>query len=403
MANITIQKPTDQPTGSFRLIDEIRANLSSTDFDHFWFIVAFAKQGPLLRLDAQIQAWTASGNTLEAIFGIDQAGTSKQALEYALASFSAVHLSHIPQGTYNPTFHPKIYFFKGPEKALGYVGSNNLTVGGTETNAETFVKFELDLPADNQLVLELEDCWNDALRISLPLNQFLLDQLVRSRQVIDEQLMHRLGALRKRSLRKQQGRTTATSQAPPSFPSILIKPPSSLPKLSFQRKKTKYPPQPVGPLPPPAMALPVVQALVIQIVPHNNGEVFLSKTAVNQNPAFFGWPFTGQTTPKFAHNPSYPQRVPDPVVNLNVYDSGGNLVVSYRSYDLNTVYYSKKSEIRITVPQDVVHNAPAYSILVMREAPQNTPRDYDIEIFAPGSTQFGQHLSVCNQKMGSVT
>src|SRR5207253_2874287 len=34
--------------------------------------------------------------------------------------------------------------------------------------------------------------------------------------------------------------------------------------------------------------------LVIQIIPHHNGEIFLSKNAVNQNPALFGFPFSGR-------------------------------------------------------------------------------------------------------------
>ena len=38
-----------------------------------------------------------------------------------------------------------------------------------------------------------------------------------------------------------------------------------------------------------AEALPLVaEALVIQIVPHDNGEVFLSKRAADQDPDFFG-------------------------------------------------------------------------------------------------------------------
>src|SRR5205085_2252108 len=86
------------------------------------------------------------------------------------------------------------------------------------------------------------------------------------------------------------------------------------------------------------------EALVIQIVPHHNGEVFLSKIAVNQNPGFFGFPFRGITTPKIARNPSYPQRVPDPVVNITVYDAAGNVTLTRTAFELNTVYYSTKSE-----------------------------------------------------------
>ena len=112
------------------------------------------------------------------------------------------------------------------------------------------------------------------------------------------------------------------------FPRAYPKPPSPIPKEAFPTAL----PATVAPQAQPTTQQPLVtpaatvssEALVIQIVPHHNGEVFLSKIAVNQNPGFFGFPFTGATTPKFAHNPSYPQREPDPVVNITVYDPAGN-------------------------------------------------------------------------------
>jgi hypothetical protein len=139
--------------------------------------------------------------------------------------------------------------------------------------------------------------------------------------------------------------------------------------------------------------------LVIQIVPHANGEVFLSKIAVDQDPSFFGYPFTGRTTPKKATNPSYPQRIPDPNVNLTVHNRRGGATVTHMGLGLNTVYYERKSEIRITVPQDVVRNTPAGSIMVMRAGIHGS--DYDIDIFVPGSQMYASHLAVCNQTMPS--
>ena len=143
------------------------------------------------------------------------------------------------------------------------------------------------------------------------------------------------------------------------------------------------------------------KALVIQIVPHRNGEVFLSKIAINQNPSFFGYPFTGATTPKKPTNPSYPQREPDPVVNITVFDSLGEALTQLRRFALNTVYYRTKAEIRITVPPGVVRNTPAYSILVIRQAPDEANHDYDMEIFPPGSSAFEEYLGVCNQSLPS--
>ncbi|MCK6624701.1 MAG: hypothetical protein L6R45_05940 [Anaerolineae bacterium] len=68
MAKISIQKPTDQPSGKARLLDELRTNLNRADLDRFRIIVAFAKVGPLLRLKQDIQNWIGNGKIVEAIY-----------------------------------------------------------------------------------------------------------------------------------------------------------------------------------------------------------------------------------------------------------------------------------------------------------------------------------------------
>jgi hypothetical protein len=149
--------------------------------------------------------------------------------------------------------------------------------------------------------------------------------------------------------------------------------------------------------------MPVIgaQGLVIQIVPHHNGEVLLSKSAIDQNLNFFGWPFSGQTVPKKTSNKPYPQRIPDPIVDLRLYDATGLLKVQHDPFNLNTVYYELKSEIRITVPQDIIHNAPPLSVMVMRDISATGTHDYEIEIWVPGSQQYATYLKICNQTMPS--
>jgi hypothetical protein len=129
--------------------------------------------------------------------------------------------------------------------------------------------------------------------------------------------------------------------------------------------------------------------------------VFLSKTAINQNPDFFGFPFTGRTKPKFPSNPAYPQRVPDPLVNINVYGATDKRVLRLARFALNTVYYKTKAEIRITMPPDVVKNTAPYSILLMRQPAEGADYDYDMDIFQPGSPQFDAYLEACNQRLPS--
>lgn len=396
MPAISLLKPTDQPTGTARLIDELRRNFTSSDFDEMRMVVAFAKHGPLLRLQQDIARWRDLGKSIRAVFGVDQRGTSRQALDFALAHFSHTYIAHVGNGPFNPTFHPKIYLFLGPTRMVGYVGSNNLTVGGTETNLECGVRLDLALPADNTIGADLLACWDDAVKASLPLNGTLLSRLSAIGMVLDENQMQRAGSQRSPA-------SWPAGTGIPTFPSMHVRPPSPIPPASLRprptpaKTKKKAPARPVVPAPiAPSVG---TQALVIQIVPHHNGEVFLSKTAVNQNPAFFGWPFTGQASPKKPGNPPYPQRTPDPVVDIKVYDANGKLAVRHDIFNLNTVYYEEKSEIRITVPPDVVKAVPAGSVMVMRQAINQNTLDYDMDIYVQGTPQYDEYLAACNQKM----
>lgn len=384
MATVTIQKPTDQPSGRSRLLETLRACLLSEHFKQFRLMVAFARVGPLRRLQSELSTWMAAQKQIKAIFGIDEKGTTKEALEFAMAKFSECHVAHV-EGPFTPTFHPKIYLFSGDRMAVAIVGSNNLTVGGTETNFESHLRIDLELPADASLHGDLISAWQDGLAVCSPLTPTLLGELLRANLVVPEALA--------RPPRTSRGPSSGTlAQPAPFFPEIDLVPASSIPRTPATPAIAVT----LSQVPPPS----VNDALVIQIVPHPNGEVFLSKTAINQDPAFFGWPFTGSTTPKRANNQPYPQRIPDPVVILRVFDTNGTEILRHDPLNLNTVYYEPKSEIRITVPPDVVGAVPELSILVMRMS-QVPNRDYEMDIFVPGSRQYTAYLARCNQTMPS--
>lgn len=393
MAEIYFQRPTDQPTGALRLLDELRAGLKTSYFSDFKFAVAFAKVGPLLRLQPEIESWRSAGKELRAIFGIDEKGTSMEALEFALEHFHETHIAHM-DGAFSPTFHPKLYLFNGDKNAVAFVGSNNLTVGGTETNLEMHTKIVMDLPDDGSCHAAANGLWDDCLKVSLQLDRGLLHTLVARGLVLPEASMRRTGS--------PGGATGGTSGTIPAFPSLLVSPPSAIPpEVAKPRRQAMGRRTPASAPAPQAVPTTLnAQALVIQIVPHHNGEVFLSKTAVDQDAAFFGWPFTGQSNPKVAANQPYPQRIPDPVVRLRVYDATSALILEHSPFGLNTVYYATKSEIRVTVPQDVVQATPSHSILVMKTA--SIPNyDYEMDIYVPGSAAYQVYLARCNQTMPS--
>ncbi|RWM96178.1 MAG: restriction endonuclease [Mesorhizobium sp.] len=403
MVAIALLNPIDQSTGRRRLLTELRDGMQNTAFTTLRMVVAFAKSGPLLRLEAAIKSQRARGLQIEAVFGVDQFGTSAQALRFALDHFDLVHVTREP----NRTFHSKIYMFEGATQARAYVGSHNLTVGGTETNFEASLRIDFALPADEVTFDPFRTSWNELLPANCvatkPLTAALLDDLVQKGIVLDETKMRKAAA----------GPPGGPYPSPPPRSGLAVLPPSALPK-----RKVVPPVQaaqaPAAPAPAQApAAAPVAggaqglgaaanlpfaaQGLAIQIKPHHNGELLLSVTAALQNPAFFKWPFNGLTVPKLGSNKAYPQLTPDPVANIAVYSAGSAPVLTLNSYALNTVYYQRKSEIRITA-SPLVGIVPDYSIMVMEQS--SIPGiDYDIVIHTPASPDYTPWLAACNQQM----
>ncbi|SCB87673.1 hypothetical protein GA0061071_102287 [Kosakonia oryzendophytica] len=380
MPQVSFITPLDQPGGSKRLLDILRTGLKDPRFTQLRIVTAYAKSGPLLRLKSDIESWIASGNSLYAIVGIDQQGTSKEALTIAADLCKELYITR-ENGI---TFHPKIYLFNGPKYAKVIVGSNNLTVGGTETNFESSIILDLVFPEDNSIYNDLETMWVNLLPHSCvatkAFEQKLLDELIANGAVLSE-------------LDKQARAKLTGNPFPAPRTGLIRKPASPLPASIMKTPKA----QATGIMEQPQSPQQVVAGLIIQIKPHHNGEIFLSKIAVLQNPSFFGWPFKGSTIPKKAGNPAYPQRTPDPIVNINVYGPATTPTLTLSSYKLNTVYYSAKAEIRITA-SPLVSQVPDYSVMVMM--PGNSAEiDYEICIYRPDSPQYTSWLLACNQSM----
>lgn len=414
MPIISFLRPVDQPTGRYRLLADLVACLNAPDFGYCRIVAGFAKSAPLVRLAPHLQQWKNAGRSVEAIFGINHRGTSVQALRLALVAFDRVYVTYLPRRQ-RVTFHPKLYLFYGDQRAVVLIGSHNLTLGGTELNFEGGIRLEFDRSKfdDEQLFQEALSSWTS-----------LLPNVCSATRLLDESLLNEFEAAgllmdEEAPASRQEERDADAEDAPGALlgwmPDFHVKPPSSVPKAALPAREPRrrtIPPRGQKPIRADerpaeivdaAIRAPAVEALVIEIVPHHNGEIFLSADALHQNEKFFGMPFTGWTTPKKAGNPAYPQRVPDPVVAITVYDDAGMVVpaLSRRGFRLNVVAYTRRSEIRITVPPELARGIPPYSILVMAKAGEGEPLDYQMDIYAPGSDRYDSYLATCNQTLPS--
>lgn len=394
MAEVDFISPLDQPLGDRRLLEELRQALVSTEFSRLTMIVAYAKSGPFLRLAAEFLAWKSAGKEARAIIGIDQQGTSREAIYHASRIFEPLY--YIQER--DITFHPKIYLFEGTSNVKVIIGSNNFTVGGTETNFECSTIINMSLPDDAPIYEKLLAMWEgltpDHCLATRILNSEVLAQLLLSGAVIGEREMFRHPS-------RIPNRPKASKSG------MAVKPASAIPKNVMTANKgvayfaQAYQPQFVGApeavTTAPVVANTVTNGLAIQIRVHPNGEIHLSKLAVNQDPEFFGWPFTGLTAPKKAENAAYPQRTPDPVVDIDVYGAATDTVFSIRNYALNTVYYTTNAEIRVTAAP-LVEWVPPFSVMVMLPGSREGV-DYELSIYRPDSPDFAKWLAICNQTM----
>ncbi len=392
---ILLLKPAEAPPGVQRLLPFLQESLRRPDYSDCRISVAFARLSGVARLLPQIREWRSRGLRIEVIVGIDHLGTSREALQVMLDELDAVYITHTTDETC--TFHPKMYLFEGARGARGIVGSHNLTLGGLETNFEGGLVIDFDLPAEAAHWTPFRDAWEQLLvsPASRVLDADLLGSLIRRGLLLTEASIARTS------------RTAATADTGPApvadpndpFPAMAPAPPSPIPKdlLPGLRRVRRATPseRPVSERAATLMGLP--RGLVIEITPHRNGEIFLSKTATDVFPAFFGMPFSGRTLPKVAGNPGYPMREPDPIVEWRFYDRRGNLAHESR-LALNVVLYARKSEIRITVTPSLARAMPPYSVMVMWGGTSPLPAglDYLVEVFAPGSPGERRWVPVMN-------
>lgn len=112
---------------------ELVRQFKSNVYDSFTCLVAFASYGGVSALTKYIEEGKAKGMKIKVVLGIDQKGTSKEALQEVLAWNVDARIFHTSSKN---IFHPKVYLFENRDIFTLIVGSNNLTVPGLVQNIE---------------------------------------------------------------------------------------------------------------------------------------------------------------------------------------------------------------------------------------------------------------------------
>lgn len=161
---------------------ELIGLFKSHRYNSFTCLVAFASQGGVSALSKEIQEAKGRGCQLKIILGVDQKGTSKEALEEVLSWGVDAKIYHTNE--FN-IFHPKVYLFENEDIFSLIVGSNNLTVPGLVQNVECSLMIK-DIKS-NPVLANFYEYWKGILEgteVNLyPLTQELIEKLYEDRIV----------------------------------------------------------------------------------------------------------------------------------------------------------------------------------------------------------------------------
>ena len=162
--------------------------LSDKEFLSFTAISAFISQAGVIGLSKHIKKAKEHLEVISIITGVDQNGTSKEALEALIKLDVKAYVFYQPSIT---IFHPKIYLFEGAKKSVLIIGSSNLTTQGLFSNIEASLLLKIDNEEDNEIITQLKNYYKGLFDLTEPnlkkLNKKLIKGLVKAEVVPTEE------------------------------------------------------------------------------------------------------------------------------------------------------------------------------------------------------------------------
>jgi len=165
--NITFLGQGYEPESKNSVGNHLLNILSQKGFHTFTGVSAFASEAGVIGLADNIEAAKNNFKKLNLIVGIDEEGTSKEAL-YEINNLKIN--SYIFYQTESPIFHPKIYLFEGEKETKLILGSSNLTARGLFGNVESslLIEFSNKDKEGMQLLSELKEYYSGLFNFKDP-------------------------------------------------------------------------------------------------------------------------------------------------------------------------------------------------------------------------------------------
>ncbi|MGM0934048.1 MAG: restriction endonuclease PLD domain-containing protein [Bacteroidota bacterium] len=189
-------------------------SLNNSEYNSFKCLVAFASHTGISGLTEHVTASKEHIDDFRIIVGIDQFGTSKEALESLLEWDVETFVFYTNQRI---IFHPKIYLFEGENVVSVIIGSNNLTQTGLAQNIEGSIQITYNKNEDVDLIDQIINYYNPLLTGESPylrsLDNELIEHLIANGKVKDE-------ANRRAQYRKEIVTEEEVNESEASYPAI---------------------------------------------------------------------------------------------------------------------------------------------------------------------------------------
>jgi hypothetical protein len=189
----------------------LTSGCADTRYAELRFATAWAKQSGLIRVKDAFASFRARGGRITALVGISEGGATRQGLHLTVSACDLPYVFHDA----GRTFHPKVYLFSGKDDWSLFIGSNNVTAGGTFWNYEAALEVSGSRhdPDGAPLLRQVED-WLDGLIADTGVCKTLNAELIKD---LIETPAYRIGDEIRMTSKKAEGPGDHTSGEEPLF------------------------------------------------------------------------------------------------------------------------------------------------------------------------------------------
>lgn len=146
---------------------QLAKSFDSKIFDSFIGFVAFAAVSGVATLLDKIKKAKTNYKSIQFFIGVDNKGTSKEALELLVKENIETYIYHKDEEFI--TYHPKLFIFEGNKFSRIIVGSSNLTSSGFKNNIEASIQLDFRTLTDKQglkLLTEIKDYYSGLIKLT---------------------------------------------------------------------------------------------------------------------------------------------------------------------------------------------------------------------------------------------